>query len=165
MHVSGGTLFANDFAMVVYPAGSEDWTFLDEGLPAVPSDAVLRFVIRKPLPGLEVNDGTNIATKKRVIAIREGETNINIVFRVLFKIEYSRLVASTTPHRSENLEVFFIIFPPGTEDERDLVIRFLQENGAKDIYSWETPGSWDYFSNKIDAGVIIVSFPPLLLVQ
>ncbi len=168
--------------MLVYPSGSEDWTFLDEKLPIYPPDAVLRFVIRspfpdlmegevrKPLPGSTEQDSRNLLpdlTEEEslpsqteivpVVSIRDGESNINAVFRSFYDVEYSRLVAPTTLGKTTEMYNFFLIFPLSKETERDLVIEFLQHNKAHEIFSYKMKGAWNYFSTRINAGVIIVS--------
>ena len=186
VHVSGGLFLANEFSMLVYPSGSEDWTFLDDKLPACPSEAVLRFVMRKPFPELmneeprkpllvsaeeELEDGSlglieeepvDIETVRSTISIRHGESNINTVFRIMYGVDYSRLVAPTTLAKGTEMHNFFLIFPPSKEPERDLVVDFLQQNKPSNIFSYETKGAWDYFSTRVDAGVIIVGFFVLL---
>ena len=178
-HVSGALLLSNEFSMLVYPSGSDDWSFLDDELPACPPETVLRFVIRQALPELmkvesqhslsgsteepgerspisAEDEAIDISTVRSTITIPDGEGNINVVFREFYNVEYSRLVAPITQAKTTEMHSFFLIFPPSKEVERDLLVRFLQHNKANDIMCNETKGAWDYFSNRIDAGVIIV---------
>lgn len=180
VHVSGALLLSNEFSMLVYPSGSEDWSFLDDKLPACPPETVLRFVIRQPLPelmkeepqkplsgstdepdkrspGLAEDEPIDITAVRSTVSIRDGEGNINSVFREVYNVEYSRLVAPTTLAKTTEMHSFFLIFPPSKEAERDLLVQFLEHNKANDTFDNETSGAWDYFSNHVDAGVIIVS--------
>ena len=179
LHVSGALLLSNEFSMLVYPSGSEDWTFLDSKLPTCPAAAALRFVIRRPYPELmteslpkplsglaeepileeeEEEPPVAIETIRSTISVGEGESNINLVFRDVYNVEYSRLIASTTPVNTDEMPSFFLIFPSSKVDERDLLIQFLQYNKAKDIFSHESKGAWDYFVARVNSGVLIVNY-------
>lgn len=184
VHVSGGLFMANKFILLIYPSGSEDWTFLDDRLPICPPEAVLRFVMRTPIPGLTeetrkpILESAEQESQKPLpgltedesqmplpilteelpfVSIRDGESNINAVFRNMYNVEYSRLAAPTTSAKTTEMYNFFLIFPPSKETERHLVVEFLRHNKASEISSYETKGAWDYFSTRINAGVIIVS--------
>ncbi len=184
MHVSGGLFMAKKFTILIYPSGSEDWTFLDDQLPTCPPEAVLRFVMGKPCPGLmeeepqkPLSDSTEqeprnvlpgsieeelqkplpaLTHELPVVSVRDGESNTNAVFRNMYNVEFSRLVAPAPLAETTEMYNFFLIFPPSKETERDAVIDFLQHNKATEILSYETKGAWDYFSTRINAGVIIV---------
>lgn len=184
MHVSGGLFLTKKFTLLVYPSGSEDWTFLDDQLPICPPEAVLRCVMGKPCPGLieeepqkPLSDSTeqepqnvisgsigeelqnplpSLTYELPVVSVRDGESNTNAVFRNMYNVEFSRLVAPATSAETTEMYNFFLIFPPSKETERDAIIDFLQHNKATEILSYETKGAWDYFSTRINAGVIIV---------
>jgi len=184
MHVSGDLFMTKKFTMLVYPSGSEDWTFLDDQLPTCPPEAVLRFVMGKPCPRLMKEEpqkplSDSIEQEPRnilsgsiekelqkpcpalrhelpVVSVRDGESNINAVFRNLYNVEFSRLIASAPLTETTEMYNFFLIFPPSKETERDAIIDFLQHNKATEILSYETKGAWNYFSTRINAGVIIV---------
>ena len=182
MHASGALLLSNEFSMLVYPSGSEDWSFFDNKLPSCPPVAKLRFVIGRPYPELmregppkplsepteeagfvEEEELLNLEYVRSTVTLRESECNINAVFRNVYNVDYSRLVASTTPMKTTETPSFFLIFPPSKVDERNLLIQFLQHNKASDIFTSETKGAWNYFSTHvnaglIDAGVIIVIY-------
>lgn len=183
--------------MLMYPAGASAWAFLDNNLPNVHPGAVLRFVVRTPLPAVptgaypaparlaqEIPERyAEVMTKIKRYPIQAEEKNINIVFRDMFEIDFHRLVAQNGPQQHNPTNIFFLCFiPQGCEDyepdsakrlalhrrtseEHDLFIRFLQENGAEEIYSMQNIGSqeinsnsaWAYFVKNVKSGTIIVS--------
>jgi len=184
IHASGGLFMTKKFTILIYFSGSEEWTFLDDQLPTCPPEAVLRFVMGNPCPGLmkdesqkPLSDSTEqelrnvlpgsienelqkplpaLTSELPVVSVRDGESNINAVFRNMYNVEFSRLVAPATLAKTTEMYNFFLIFPPSKETERDAIIDFLQHNKATEILSYETKGAWNYFSTRINAGVIIV---------
>ena len=197
-NLQGGLFFAQQYTMLMYPAGASAWAFLDNSLPNVHPGTTLRFAVRKPLPSIPVNVHSlatarlarkepkryaEITTQIEKNPIQAEEKNINIVFRDMFEIEYGRLVAQNGPQQHSPTNVFFLCFiPQGCEDyepdsakrsalrrrtseEHDLFIKFLQANGAEEIYSMQNIGSqeiddngaWDYFINNVKSGTIVVS--------
>lgn len=110
--------------------------------------------MRKPLPPQHDIDNDAIAQLSNP-SIREGESNTSLLVRTLLGIEYDRLIkqpSSEMTARSNNFFMFFI----DAEQEYRIMYKFLEEHGAK-IYSWDTKGAWDYFVNKVEHGVILVS--------
>ncbi len=89
-----------------------------------------------------------------------GEPPINSAFRAVYNIEYTKLVSSNAK-KGQDPNTFFIMFPPSCDAEHDLFVSFLEANGAT-VYSARTPGSWEFFTSKIDAGVILVCKHPIL---
>lgn len=126
---------------------------------------------------------TEIVTKVKKHPIQAEDKSINIVFRDMFEIEYDRLVAQNGPQQHPPTNIFFLCFiPQGCEDyepdpakrlalrvrtseEHDLFVKFLQANGAEEVYSIQNIGSheidnngaWDYFLKNVKSGTIIVS--------
>ena len=184
--------------MLMYPAGASAWAFLDNHLPNVHPGTTLRFVVRSPLPPIlaDVHEAATtrlsqrnperyaeIMTKIEKYPIQAEENNINIVFRDMFEIDFSRLVAQNGPQEHSSTNIFFLCFlPQGCEDyepdpakrsalrvrtseEHDLFIKFLQANDAQEIYSMQKIGSqeidnngaWDYFIKSVKSGTIIVN--------
>ena len=193
----GALFFSQNLTMLVYPTGASAWAFLKDGLPSVADGGPLRFLIRQPLP-------QNLARVDPLVArladesperyqeiqqyirsnpVQQGLNSISLVFRDLFQIQYSRLVAQNEPNKNPAANVFFLCFiPAGCEDyetdetkrmalrnrvskEHDLFIDFLEANGAEEIYSLqsvdsiepENDGAWEYFVNNVKSGQIIVS--------
>lgn len=91
------------------------------------------------------------------------EPKITTVFRHLFKIDYKTLI-SQNARKTKIANTFFLMFSRSCIEEHELIIKFLEANGAT-IYSSYTPGSWNYFTSHVDAGVIIVSLTPCLSQQ
>lgn len=124
-----------------------------------------------------------ITTKIQDHPIQTKEKNINIVFRDMFDIDFDRLIAQNGDQQHGPTKIFFLCFIPQgcenyepdpvkrsalrtrTSEEHDFVIKFLQANGAKEIYSMQKIGSqeidsngaWDYFCKNVKSGTIIVS--------
>lgn len=158
---------------VVYPTGADAWAYLDCRLPAVPEGAVLRFVVRPPLPleyaDFEVPDLSNslleedldrykLIIAKTAITIKNPiAKGISAVLQEFFGIDYNRLVSNKKP-------VFFLCFIPAgcesyekdatkrhalrrrTSEEHDLFVDFLRENGAE-VYSLQNVGSHEPNTN------------------
>ncbi len=197
-NMQGGLFLAQQYTMLMYPAGASAWAFLDDNVPTVHPGTTLRFVLRKPLPPLLVDVGglaaarlsqtrperyMSIKTKLQKYPVQAEERNINIIFRDMFEIDFSRLVAQNGPQQHPPTNIFFLCFIPQgcevyepdsakrsalrmrTSEEHDLFIKFLQANGAEDIYSVQAIGSqeidnngaWDYFCKNVKSGTIIVS--------
>ena len=184
--------------MLVYPTGASVWDFLKDGLPPPADGAYLRFLVRHPLPRdvarldpsvarlIDENPERYKEIKQYVRSnpVQQGSKSINLVFRDLFQIDYSRLVAQNEPNKYPAANVFFLCFiPAGCEvyekddakrmvlrsrvsKEHDLFIDFLDANGAEEIYSLqavdsielENNGAWEYFVHNVKSGQIIVSF-------
>lgn len=124
-----------------------------------------------------------ITSKMRKAPIQAEEKNINVVFRDMFEIDIGRLVAQNGPQEHQSTSIFFLCFIPQgcenyepdpakrsalrrrTSEEHDLFIKFLQANGAEEIYSMQDIGSqeiannaaWGYFFKNVKSGTIIVS--------
>ena len=132
-----------------------------------------------------------ITNKIQRAPIQTGEKNINVLFRDMFEIDFGRLVAQNGPQSHPPTNIFFLCFiPQGCEDyepdpakrsalrkrtseEHDLFIKFLQANGAEEIYSMQNIGSqeltnnaaWGYFQKNVKSGTIIVSHFSALKMQ
>lgn len=183
--------------MLVYPTGASAWAFLKDGFPSLADGGPLRFLIRQPLPQNLARVDPFVArladeSLERYQEIQQyirsnpeqqGFNSISLVFRDLFQIQYSRLVAQNEPNKNPAANVFFLCFiPAGCEEyekdetkrmalrnrvskEHDLFIDFLEANGAEEIYSLqsvdsiepENDGAWEYFVNNVKSGQIIVS--------
>ena len=197
-NVQGGLFFAEQYTMLMYPAGASAWSFLDNNLPDVHPGTTLRSAVRKPLSPVSV-DVRGLATtrleredpmryaevtsKIEKHPIQAEDKHINIMFRDMFEIDFGRLVAQNGPQKHPPTNIFFLCFiPQGCEDyepdpakrsalrmrtseEHDLFIKFLQANGAEEIYSMqnigsqeiESNGGWDYFLKNVKSGTIVVS--------
>ena len=143
--------------MFIYPGNDSRWKFLHDGSPQIPPDAILRFVLQDPIdPNMLQKPEPTLNIQCETVSIRLNESDINSVFRNMYGIEYSRLIEQSDPGKSAKSNNFFTIFTPGTEDEEDLMLAFLEENGA-DIYRYQEEGAWDYFSKNVDYGVVLVS--------
>lgn len=184
--------------MIMYPTGSTAWASLDSNFQNVPDGALLRFAVRMPLP-VDIRDGhqalshlasSNLDRFNKIVAqvkaspIPNDESNITVVFRDMFEIEYSRLIAQSGPQKVKPAGKFFLCFVPQgcehyepdptsrtalrerTSKEHDLFIEFLEANGAEEIYSMQdigtievaNMGAWDYFFKNVRSGTIIVSY-------
>jgi len=159
-HASAGLYLRDQFALLVYPANKADWAFLDPEITASPKLG-LRFIMRSPLlrPFQDLPQGL----LQDQLLVNPGslpdEPKITTVFRHLFNINYKTLI-SQNAKKIKDPNTFFLMFPPGPNDEHELVVKFLIANKAI-IYSSHTPGSWDYFTSHVDTGVILVSIFPL----
>ena len=178
--------------MLMYPAGASVWAYLDKSLPSVHPGTTLRFAVRKPLPRSlatarlltnEPEKYAEIRSKIQKHPIQAEDKNINIVFRDMFNIEFDRLIAQNGPQQHPPTNIIFLCFIPqgceeyeadpakrsslrmSTSEEHDLFVKFLQANGAEEIYSMQSIGSveidnngaWDYFCKNVKSGTIIVS--------
>lgn len=131
-NLQGGLFFAQQFTMLMYPAGASAWAFLDDSLPNVHPGTTLRFAVRRPLPPILANvhelatarlaknepeSYAEIMTKIKKNSIQNEDKNINIVFRDMFEIDFGRLVAQNGPQQHPPTNIFFLCFiPQGCED-------------------------------------------------
>lgn len=157
LHGSGAIFTTPFFTMFLYPTDCvlENWTFLDEVQAPITPGVSLRFVLRNPLP---VHDTSEVdqEVKRNPIFIPEGEGTASMVLHSLLGIEYTRLIRQTNPESTARSNNFFLLFPETAKPEYHVIFKFLEEHQAN-IYTWQTDGAWDYFSNHVDNGVILVS--------
>ena len=166
LHVSCGVCHTNGISVVMYPVNSEDWAFLDHAFPMVPHMA-LRFVLRGSMQIEEeetIRSGAQakriekrISRKSKAIGI-SSEQGINTVMRLLYDIEYSRLIYQAPQKNPSECAKFFLLFPKEQDDQRDLVISFLSANNASEIYTYNSDrndAAWNYFLQHVEAGAII----------
>lgn len=166
LNVAGGVFLSDEFTMIVFPTNSEDWQFLDRHFPPVPGVA-LRFAVRTP-----VNHGQAKAPEsssrrqkieKRMIKRGKeinipGEQGINTTMRLLYEIDYARLIQQASPKISTDCSKFFLLFPKEAKNEQDLIVEFLSTNNALEIYTYDptnNDAAWSYFYQSVEAGVII----------
>ena len=172
--------------MIMYPSGSTAWNYLDAQFPEIPAGSLLRFAIRRPLATDTKNghpamkklaslDSERFLEFERIVQATSTtgttqESNISVVFRDLFEIEYERLLPQIPPqnperHKHEPAKVFFLCFIPQgceiyepdlgkrralrarTSSEHDLFIDFLEANGTDEIYSMQDIGCSDAADN------------------
>ena len=117
-----------EFTMLIWPAHSSIWGFLENYLPKVPPGTVLRFALRKKISSELVNhlespmishlrqeDAKYYDKIKNTIhdrSIEPGEKHINVVFREVFGIEFGRLIASNSSQGQPLSKNFFLCFVP-----------------------------------------------------
>ena len=113
----------------------------------------------------------------------DGDIAINAILSDTYGIDYQRLIANNDCKSNIKSDVFFLCFVPASQElwekdqlsrgktrertsaEHDYLVRFLQENGAREIYSMQSVGSpnveksgaWDHFRHNVRNGCIIVS--------
>ena len=169
LHVAGAFFHATDFTLLAYPVSTEDWAFLDDRLPHIPSNQIqLRFIIRtliqdvgisRAVPDVLKSDLEKKLVKKGQAINIPGESDINTVMRILYSISYQRLIQQAPPHKSSESARFFLLFPKEAKDEHDLVLQFLDTNQALEIYSYDEDRNdsvWPYFCHNVECGVLIV---------
>lgn len=151
--------------------------------PLSPIPADVHGLATSRLANKEPEQHAEIMTKIKKAPIQAGEKNINVIFRDMFEIDFGRLVAQNGPQKHPPTNIFFLCFIPQgcetyepdpakrsalrrrTSEEHDLFIKFLQANGAEDIYSMQDIGSqevannaaWGYFYKNVKSGTIVVS--------
>lgn len=101
--------FSAEFCMLFYPSdsGLDSWEFLNQMQPPIPEGASLRYMLRKPLP-LPRPEHLDMPMRSDLIKIREGESNLSMVLRVVLGIEYDRLVKQTNPISTGKSNNFFL---------------------------------------------------------
>ena len=157
MHDSGGLFFTPAFTMLVYPAGTESWRWIDDRYPNRPTiTTTLRIVLRTPNPELY----TIHSAPAQLISpplIMEDETGTNALFRKVFGIEYAKLVPHTNNrNKAKHPDNVFLMYPVEDQEEHDVLVKYFEYNNAI-VYTSQTPGAWDYFAGHLDAGVLLVS--------
>ena len=169
LHVSGAIYLGDHFTMVVFPIGTEDWAFLEQYMPPI-VNVGLRCIIRSPIQHVVTNNLHNTvglineqqAGKGQGISREPEEPAINVIMRDLYGIDYLRLTRQSNRDKDQTTHIFYLIFPKERRDEQDLILHFLDANGAAEIYSYDediNDGGWEYFyRNVINNGVIIVNY-------
>ena len=154
--------------MVVFPIGSEDWAFLEQHMPAAPPVG-LRCIIRSPIQHALTdahNDTVGLMKESQLgkgqeITLEAEEPAINVIMRNLYGIDYPRLIRQSNQGKDQTGHVFYLIFPKERRDEQDLIVHFLNANGAVEVYSYDeniNDGGWEYFyRNVTNNGVIVVN--------
>ncbi|KAK1463652.1 chromo domain-containing protein [Colletotrichum cuscutae] len=146
----GVACFYEDFLIVIYPAGCEDWK---QTMPEVeansPANVYLKYVIfkpqpavKKPLPIRQIN-ASKIASR---IAI----------FRDLLRLDYHMILPPGIRNVRHN---FYLAFPPSRVLLLEAMSEWLRsENPECRIFSTKTGGDWAAFTNPkiVTQGVIIV---------
>lgn len=157
MHDSGGLFFTPAFTMLIYPAGTESWRWIDDRYPNRPTTTTtLRIVLRTPHSELHT---INSAAAQLISTplIMEDETGTNALFRRVFGIEYVKLVPQTNNrNKVKHPDNVFLMYPAEDKDGHDVLVKYFEHNNAI-IYTLQTPGAWDYFVGHVDAGVLLVS--------
>lgn len=167
INVSGALYHSDRFTMLVYPPNSEDWAFLDQYLPSLPTVG-LRCIIRTPMQRFDTEsaDGRIEKIRKRQerngkqITFEAGEPVINAVMRNVYEIDYQRLIRHDKPEKISNGFKIFLIFPKERRTEQDMILQLIEANGAAEVYAYDenkNDGVWEYFSRSVVEGVIIVS--------
>jgi len=153
-HVSAGTFFAKEFSMILWPARSSAWGFLEKGLPAVSPGAILRFAVRAPLPHLvnqieppitrylRQENARKYAEIKNTIdnmPIQPEEKHITLIFREMFGIDFNRLIAPNGTQKQPPGKNFFLCFVPANCEQ-------YEPDGAKrQALRWRTSEEHDFF--------------------
>ena len=175
LNVSGALYHGSGFTMLVYPPNSEDWAFLNRQLPEAPAVG-LRCFIRNPTQTLAAAynkdgvEGLNGLQEKRrkQISFIASEPTINAVMRNVYHVDYQRLIRHDNQRKdSQNLK-FFLIFPKERKAEQDLILQFIDANGAAEVYAYDeerNDGVWEYFSRSVKEGVIIVRYATIFCFQ
>jgi len=166
LNISAGIFLSSEFTMIVFPTNSEDWQFLDRHFPPVPGVA-LRFVLSTPINHGPSKPSERSLRRQKIEKrmIKRGkeinipsEQGINSVMRLLYGIDYSRLIQQAPPKISTECSKFFLLFPKEAKDEHDLIVQFLSANNALEIYTYDpnsNDAAWSYFYQSVDAGIII----------
>ena len=154
MHDSAGLFISPDFSMIVYPTGSESWRFFDECFPLHSPSPALRFIMRTTIPQISSIYQPTLSMESTPL-IMEGESGANALFRECFDIDFQKFLPQVNKNKSEQPNTFFLMYSPIAQEEHDVLVKFLTANNAT-IYSRQTPGAWDFFSNQVRAGVVLV---------
>ncbi|KAL6720247.1 hypothetical protein ACLMJK_002168 [Lecanora helva] len=197
-YVSIGVFVAKDFTMLLWPTNLSIWEPLETKLPQVPPGTILRFAVREPISSYYANQSetamtrclrldyagtySEITSKIDNLNIESGDSQISVVFREHFGIDFARLIASSNRQRSPLDANFFLCFIPANieqyepdtakrqalrshiSDEHDVFVQFLRTNGAEAIYSLQdlgSPeavniGSWRHFIDNVRSGAVII---------
>ena len=142
---------------------------MDQTFPELPSSISLRAVFRSPsvqtlqkARNYETADGRRHRGEKgKQFTFVTNTPSISSVMHNVYNIDYQRLIRQQNEDKTRLSNRFFLIFPKDRKDEQDLVTQFLDANGAAEIYAYnehKSDGSWEYYRNNVQEGVIIVSY-------
>ncbi|KAL8790857.1 MAG: hypothetical protein Q9195_006182 [Heterodermia aff. obscurata] len=161
LNVSGAIYLGDHFTMVVFPIGSEDWAFLEQHMPALPPVG-LHCIIRSPIQRAVADNlyGTVGVGKGQKITLETEEPAINVIMRNLYGIDYFRLIRQPNQVKEQVDHVFYLLFPKERRDEQDLILHFLDANGAVEVYSYDEDinnGSWEYIYRVVTHNCVIIA--------
>ena len=153
--MSVGIFMAEKYTMVIWPAHSLIWEFLNQGLPQVPAGTVLRFAIHKPISPylgeqiespviaqLRLQDDKKYREIQSAIdatPIQPVEKPINVVFREVFSIEFDRLIGSNNTSERPLKKNFFLSFNPANCDQ------YEPDDTKRQALRWRTSEEHDFF--------------------
>ena len=164
-HGFGGLFFAKGFSLLVYPTGTEEWSFLDrQFIQETESPISLRFVMFVPKPEFLSLGTSEILSEDSPLKLSNDEPTINRVFREAYQIEYKTFALGEKKGSEAREDAFFIMYPPFKKDEHDLLVTFLEANNAT-VYSSYTPGAWDYVLREVHNAVILASMVQTFVFQ
>lgn len=144
-HASGGIAWDKDFSILVFPAKSELWSFLSSN--NVPSKAALRFYLLTRLP----------EPPSRTISYPSQVPSNSVRLESILSTLIGRSPRTLFESNNASLDrAVFLLFDPRRTPELDFWEQCFHAIKAR-VYRSDTAGSWDYFSKKIQSGVVLVS--------
>jgi hypothetical protein len=149
----GAGVFANKyFTIIVYPANVEAWQFMKHS--SLSNVGQLRWVAFTPH---EPNDDCKLAWRSTDLP----DIAVKHVYKQLFKIQYAELIppapANLPPSKEPpHVHIFIMADTSCAWNETLILYKILKLSGATIFWSGQE-GAWDYFSQHVNYGILLVS--------
>ena len=151
-------MLAEDILVLVYPVGMEAWAFIETSPPAsLGTKLRLQLIEVKPRSHFPTSPGNSLAHDTSPTSSVTQSRNLRSVMKGLYHVEYKQILAGSSSKKGSSGGNFFVLVPPRLSAELQLYVDFLRSSGAKNIYTVNQNGAWDYFGNQCQVGTVLVS--------
>ncbi|KUJ08996.1 uncharacterized protein LY89DRAFT_317150 [Mollisia scopiformis] len=136
------------FSILLFPASREEWRFL-EASSNYPKEGRLKyFVFESNLP----IDRPESSESK---GMKLGEPYRRLMIKMIHGLDIKELLPRV--EAGQNPWKFYLLFPSTLKHTSTFLARWIKDCSAQSkIYDGQTEGSWDYFRNTHDVGVVLV---------
>lgn len=144
LHLSAGIVQDPRYTLIMYPAGTEEWSLFSGPSDALNPQAILNFKLLPPLPH-EAQQTSNIASA--AVPGTSDRAAITVAKHVL-DMDMERLLKISDTKMEERV---FVMMPPSRLAEMKLVVHIFEERFKKldyygrntKVWTSEKPGQWD----------------------
>lgn len=143
-----------DFTVLAYPARAEEWKFLEKSSD-YPKGVRLRYSVFHS--GVDVNSSAGNALELRPGSLRSPYRKT--LMRIMHNLSFKNLlpIFDEKNLKTKNQHNFYLLFPSTANKTAESITSWLQASYFKTkVFSSQTEGSWEFFINNVDLGVILV---------
>ena len=165
---AGFVAMCQDFTILIYPAATEEWKFLEAAASYSPEMRLRYLVFRTDVDfryvlsydhhvGVPVNvllcSTSSDSEEVSVTSKNYRKTLVESLHGLTFQKFAERKINSKQRYH------FFLLFPSTANATADFMTKWLQQSSNQcKIYSSQTEGAWDYFvkNPKVDTGIVLI---------